>query len=203
MAVCDIRDTSHLITCIVIIHPCPLTVGGKQFVSADIVDMLTSFIFFCDNLPVRIDKTYQLSVLFHLAAESFRVIVVFLDISGFGLHFCDAVQAVIQICIFSVAQCISLCIVAVCICFARRILCMFHCAGGQPSPVIMVAFPAVTGLHAGPVSGTVVGINMVVLLYQLSKYIIRIFCGPCKRCFLCPLSVFVVTVSIVCKDFFH
>ena len=46
MAVCDIRDTSHLITCIVIIHPCPLTVGGKQFVSADIADMFTSFIFF-------------------------------------------------------------------------------------------------------------------------------------------------------------
>ena len=36
----------HLITCIVIIRPCPLTVGGKQFVSADIADMFTSFIFF-------------------------------------------------------------------------------------------------------------------------------------------------------------
>ena len=152
--------------------------------SADIADMCTSFIFFCDNLPVRIDKTYQLSVLFHLAAESLRIIVVLLDIPCFCFYLCDTVQAVIQICIFSVAQCISLCIVAVCICFAGRILCMFHCAGGQPSPVIMEDFPAVTGLHAGPVSGTVVGINMVVLLYQLSKYIIRIFCGSCKGCFI-------------------
>ena len=29
----------HLITCIVIIRPCPLTVGGKQFVSSNIADM--------------------------------------------------------------------------------------------------------------------------------------------------------------------
>ena len=86
MAVCDIRDTSQLITCIVIIRPCPLTVGGKQFVSSDIADMCACFVFFCDNLPVRIDKAYQLS-------------------------------------------------------------------------------------------GTVVGINMVVLLYQLSKYIIRVPCA--------------------------
>jgi len=172
-------------------------------VSSDIADMCACFVFFGNHFTVRIDKTYQLSVLFHLAAESFRIIVVFLDISGFGLHFCDAVQAVIQICIFSVAQCISLCIVAVCICFAGRILCTLHCAGGQPSPVIMVDFPAVIRLHTRPVSGTVIGINMVVLLYQLSKYIIRVFCGSCKGCFLCPLSVFVVTVGIVCKDFFH
>ena len=41
-------------------------------------------------------------------------------------------------------------------------------------------------------SGTVVGINMVVLLYQLSKYIIRVFCGSCNGCFV-----------IVRKKLFH
>ncbi len=58
------------------------TVGCQQFVSSDIADMLTSFIFFCDNLPVRIDKTYQLSVLFHLAAESLRIIPICIGLAA-------------------------------------------------------------------------------------------------------------------------
>ena len=182
-----------------VIRPCGIRIACDQLAAADITGN-TKEVLFSYHLAVRVeDELHQAAVFFHLMAQPFGIVAVYLDVAVKGLHLCGAVEGIVAVPGLIVRQQVA------CMVIAEEGSGTVFGVGRQAVAGVVLVELLCAGCHsASAVAGFVVeqffSITGVLHLLQLVQRVVVVKCFTSKLLFVGTVAVAVVEVTVIGQD---